>query len=393
MKTFQRTHPWISFKAGLSNAPPELWTMLGECQSKCEHVARVPLRPGTARSLFQLFLAKGALATTAIEGNTLSEDEVLQHIEGKLKLPPSRQYLSKEIDNIIKACGGIIEAITSENKPSLNVELVKAMNQQVLDGLGRDKGVVPGEIRSYSIGVGLYRGAPPEDCEYLLRKLCEWLNGEDFLPSSQEDMLLGHAILKAIIAHLYLAWIHPFGDGNGRTARLIEFLILFSAGVPAASAHLLSNHYNLTRTEYYRQLEQASISGGQIVPFVHYAVEGFRDGLVQQISIIWQQQWDITWRNYVHEFFKDKNSVSAVRRRHLVLDLSVMPDPVLFSELTKISPRIAEAYAKRTTKTLSRDVNFLRSNDLILKKGKGYVPNRELILSFLPSRAIVDGTA
>jgi hypothetical protein len=75
-----------------------------------------------------------------------------------------------------------------------------------------------------------------------------------------------YAILKAMVAHLYLAWTHPFGDGNGRTARLIEFHILLSAGVPSPAAHLFSNHYNQTRAEYYRQLDRASKSGGH--PFL-----------------------------------------------------------------------------------------------------------------------------
>lgn len=56
-----------------------------------------------------------------------------------------------------------------------------------------------------------------------------------------------YAIFKAVVAHLYLAWIHPVGDGNGRTARLVEFQILLSSGVPSPAAHLLSNHYNQTR--------------------------------------------------------------------------------------------------------------------------------------------------
>lgn len=52
--------------------------MLGEAASKCEHIAGVPLRPSVAQELHRLYLAKGALATTAIEGNTLTENEVLQ---------------------------------------------------------------------------------------------------------------------------------------------------------------------------------------------------------------------------------------------------------------------------------------------------------------------------
>src|SRR5690349_8362317 len=95
-RLFTRTHPWLTFSVTLKEARPALWLMLGECQSKCDHIARVPLRPNTAQELLRLYLAKGVLATTAIEGNTLSEEEVVRHLEGKLDLPPSRQYLATE---------------------------------------------------------------------------------------------------------------------------------------------------------------------------------------------------------------------------------------------------------------------------------------------------------
>ncbi len=57
-------------------------------------------------------------------------------------------------------------------------------------------------------------------------------------------------VLKAIVAHLYIAWIHPFGDGNGRTARMVEFKICLSSGIAVPAGHLLSNHYNETREAY-----------------------------------------------------------------------------------------------------------------------------------------------
>jgi hypothetical protein len=75
-KTYSETHPWLTFSVDLSKASPKLWIMLGECQSKCEYISRVPLRPDTARQLQRLYLAKGALSTTAIGGNTLNEEEV-----------------------------------------------------------------------------------------------------------------------------------------------------------------------------------------------------------------------------------------------------------------------------------------------------------------------------
>jgi hypothetical protein len=97
MHAFLNSHPWISFTFNLKEASPQLWMLLGEAASKCEHIAGVPLKPSTQEELHQLYLAKGVLATTAIEGNTLSEEQVLQLLEGNLKLPPSQQYLKQEI--------------------------------------------------------------------------------------------------------------------------------------------------------------------------------------------------------------------------------------------------------------------------------------------------------
>ncbi|MCY3923933.1 MAG: Fic family protein [bacterium] len=75
---------------------------------------------------------------------------------------------------------------------------------------------------------------------------------------------------------------HPFADGNGRTARLLEYAILARSGVvPFPAALLLSNHYNLTRDRYYRELEAADRSG-TITGFVQYAVQGLVNGLREQ---------------------------------------------------------------------------------------------------------------
>jgi len=384
MRSFERTHPWLKFSANLSSAPASFWILLGECQSKCAHIAGVPLRPATAQRMHEIYLAKGALATTAIEGNTLSEEEVLQHLKGKLKLPPSREYLTLEIDNIIEACNQLLGHVTSNRKIALDSDLIKKLNRSVLRGLILEEGIVPGQIRKLEVGVARYRAAPAADCEHLLDRLCGWLDGSDF--EAQPGMKISYAILKAVLAHLYLAWIHPFGDGNGRTARLVEFHILISSGVPAPAAHLLSNHYNLTRSEYYRQLDQASRSGGNVLPFLTYAIQGFLEGLQLQIDTIREQQWDIAWRNYVHETFEHRKSATAVRQRHLILDLSRQSEPVPLQKLTQISPRVAADYAGRTLKTVSRDINAILKTGLITREKAGFRARRELILAFLPPR-------
>jgi Fic family protein len=383
MRTFERTHPWISFQIDLRQASPFLWIGLGEAASKCEHLSRVLMRPETAERLHMLYLAKGVAATTAIEGNTLSEADVLRAVEGKLQVPPSQQYLKQEVDNIINACNMIGQQLMSGTLPDFSSDLIKRYNRLVLDKLPPGEGAVPGELRHHSVVVGqVYRGAPSEDCELLLDRLSTWLASSDFAPLVGREIV--YAIIKAVIAHLYLAWIHPFGDGNGRTARLLELHILLSAGVSSPAAHLLSNHYNLTRVEYYRQLDYASKSGGDILPFLTYAVAGFVDGLRSQLESVWQQQRDVFWRDYVHEKFKQKNSVSDIRQRHLAIDLGTKDDWVVVSELPNLSPRLAVAYTDKTTKTIHRDLNALVGYGLIERQGRKVRAQRTALLSFLP---------
>lgn len=385
-RSYLKTHPWIKFDADLRHAAPPFWVKLGECQSKCLHIAGVPLRPATAELLSRVYLAKGVLATTAIEGNTLSEEEVLQHLEGKLHLPASRQYLAQEIQNVIVGCNGIFRDLLERKDLTLTKKRIEDLNSIVLDKLTVEKEVIPGKVRHHEVGVSRDKCPSAADCDYLLDRLCEWMNGPQFAP--QPGMEIVTAILKAVLAHLYLAWIHPFGDGNGRTARLVEFQILISSGVPSPAVHLLSNHYNQTRTEYYRQLDHASRLGGDVLPFVTYAAQGFLEGLNSQIELIRSQQWDITWRNYVHEAFADKKSPGDARRRRLVLDLSRQREAVPFAKLAEISPRVAASYAKRSPITLVRDMNVLLKMGLVEKDKSGLLRARkEIILAFLPPRA------
>lgn len=388
-RSYLKSHPWLTFKVDMRRVPHNLWIMLGECQSKCAHIAGVPLQPDVATRLHSVFLAKGALATTAIEGNTLSEEDVVKHLAGELKLPPSREYLGQEVDNIIVACNSILNEIRNGGQPVLEFPRICELNRLVLEKLPLNEGVIPGTLRTFDVGVARYRGAPAQDCQYLLERLCEWLTGKEFQPGGGTDLVW--TMIKAMLSHLYLAWIHPFADGNGRTARLLELQILICSGVPTPAAHLMSNHYNQTRTEYYRQLDQASRSGGDVIPFLEYATQGLLDGLRSQLELIRRQQWDVAWEKHVHDAFKDKSGESHDRMRRLALDLSrQVEDRIPLSKLPEITPRMAKAYANRTRRTLLRDVNALERMGLVDINTDGVHARKELILAFLPMTAKSD---
>ncbi len=382
-RTYEQTRPWISFQVDLTKASYRLWMDLGAVQSKIEQVAHVLLPPKIAAELHALYLAKGVHGTTAIEGNSLTEAQVRDRIAHKTRLPQSTEYLGRDVDNIEAACGAIWDQVRSGKAGELTSERIRAFNKLVLSGLPLSDDIKPGEIRKYSVGVADYKAPPWEDTPYLLERLCQFLN-TDF-PCPHKELGTGFAVLRAIIAHLYIAWIHPFGDGNGRTARLLEFQILLSGSVPTIAAHLLSNFYNQTRDKYYLHLSAASRSMEGVLGFVHYAIQGLRDQLDEQIRHIREYQWEVVWRDYVYQTFRGQSGPAAHRRRLVALELP-RSCTVEISKLRRLTAEIAELYAGRTSKTVSRDINELIRMQLVLRRGKMIEPNAAILSQFLPNR-------
>ena len=379
-RPYERTHPWLTFQLDLRRLSHLDWLTLGRVAANCMHVAAAPLDPQVSEKIHQIYLAKGALATTAIEGNTLTEEEALAAVAGRLKLPPSRQYLEREVDNIVTACNELAAKLSTDGEIPITVDYLERMNRLVLDGLEVDDYVIPGRVRTGNVAVGRYRCAEGRDAGFLLRCLCNRLNK---LNASGMDEI-EFAIIKAVFAHIYFVWIHPFGDGNGRTGRLLEFAILLEAGLPQPVCHLLSNHYNMTRTRYYRELERASRAQKGIDGFIAYALHGLRDGLHEQIVMIRQRLWEVAWVHFVHEQFHAPRNDADRRRRTLALALASLTDSVTFNDLPNLTPDVARAYANRSRQTLIRDLQALQDRGLLTLEETAFRINRKHILAFLP---------
>lgn len=383
---YNESHPWIDFKLDLGRLDSRTWMLLGEAQSKCEHIAGVPLKPEVSRTLHLVYLSKGAHGTTSIEGNTLTEDEVLRRVDGDLALPVSRQYLGEEIDNMVALYNQIVRETLDGTPPDVSAGTLKDYHRTLFRGQPIKSDVVIGDFRDHSVGVMNYRGAPAEDCEYLISRLCEWVQTGFEPPKGREDLTFALNVLKAIMAHLYIAWIHPFGDGNGRISRLIEFQLLFQAGVPLPACHVLSDHYNRTREAYYAALDRTSKQDGfPVEVFIQYAMQGFVDELREQLQIVKKAQMEVTWENYVHEIFRDQDTPARRRQKHIALDLPV-DAPTPRAKIRGISPRVAEEYAGKTAKTVSRDLNALDDLGLITRRPAGISPRRSLTSAFLAAR-------
>jgi Fic family protein len=379
-------YEFISFEFTMSDLRPPVWLMLGEAMSKCQHLAGAPLKPQAAADLARIYLVRGVQATTAIEGNTLSETEVDDIIQtGTAHVSESREYLEREVRNIAECLHEIDVALERGLRLPIDVERLRYLNHKILDGIPDNPEVVPGQLRRHDVAVGAYR--PPHYTEVpgLAAQLVRWLENlrSSVSKNSRREDRFVSAVLAAILAHLYIAWIHPFTNGNGRLARLIEVQILSESGVvPIVATNLLSDHYNKTRNAYYLALDGAQ---RDVASFVNYALRGFVDELREQIDRVRTENVHIHWESYVYEAFRKKPSTLA-RDRQRDVALNLQPGVVYTPEqVTELTTGLAKKYATCGERIPARDMNDLARMGLAEKIGhRGYRVLREKIEAFIP---------
>ena len=145
------------------------------------------------------------------------------------------------------------------------------------------------------------------------------------------------------------------------------------------------SHYNDTREEYDRKLRQSSrVRNGELA-FIEYAVQGFVDSLDMEIASILKEQVNVTWENYVAEyFFSGKQTPAQNRRRELLLGISQYERPLSLNELRyRLPDKVLKQY-QGSVKMLSRDVNYLHQAGLIYALEDGYVAAKDKMRAFTP---------
>lgn len=116
----------------------------------------------------------------------------------------------------------------------------------------------------------IYTPPPPLDVPPLMAEFVSWLNQEEEV----------HPILVAGISQFQLAHIHPFLDGNGRTARLLSMLCMYRSGYDFKRLFTLSEYYNRDRSNYYRAIQSVRQNELDLTQWLEY----FTLGLKWQLS-------------------------------------------------------------------------------------------------------------
>lgn len=212
-------------------------------------IAIPPTHPGLRRMKKESYF-QHIHHTTAIEGNTFTLSQTRSIVETRVAIGGKSIIEHNEILGLDAALSYINSTLVQRIGAITKHDILE-IHRRVL---GFVDPVEAGSFRNTQVFVGDFIPPPAGDVPGLMDAFIEWLNGEEALGL--------HPIEHAALAHYRFVIIHPFYDGNGRTARLLMNLILMQAGYPPITILKEEKH------RYFRYLEQGN--DGDIRPFIRF---------------------------------------------------------------------------------------------------------------------------
>lgn len=240
-----------------------------------DYLRKKPLGGSTHPKVFfqlkHIFHTLESIGSARIEGNNTT---IAEYIETKLeesKIVPSG---IKEIQNIEKAMAFIEENV--KDYP-INKAFLSEMHKMIVDGLlpppNGEGDLTPGTYRKINLKINRSSHLPPDwlRVDDYMSELIDFVNRRD---SPKYDLL------KAAIAHHRFVWIHPFGNGNGRTVRLFTYAMLVKTGFNVNVGRIINPTavFCSNRNDYYNNLSQADtgIEAG-ILRWSEYVLKGLKE--------------------------------------------------------------------------------------------------------------------
>jgi len=231
----------------LTNKIVKLLTAIAEARAM---IGRAKLLPKQELRLRRQALIRMTHSSTSIEGNILNLHQVEAVVSHQKVDAPARDIY--EVENYLKALRYIDQVVKKRQK--ITERIVLKIHKLVTDK------TLPGEQSGYYRRVLVYvvrqRLGLPQEIMYtgpnakkvpkLMKELTGWIQ-----ESEKQDV---HPVIVAGIVHQEIAAIHPFSDGNGRTARALATLILYKRGYDFRHLFALEDYYNKDRPKYYKAI-------------------------------------------------------------------------------------------------------------------------------------------
>jgi Fic family protein len=341
---YEIPHNWIAYDAMAILQP------LMEAKAAILALTRIPYQRSWADELQYIQLKREVAGTSRIEGAEFTERE----LEAALRQTPEQLETRSQRQAATAVATYRWIAQLPGDQP-MNEMLIRTVHRRLITGCDDDH-CPPGQLRgrnqNVTFGTSRHRGVEGgNECAEALRQLVEAVR----TVFHKHDPLV-----QALALHYHLAALHPFLDGNGRTARAIEALMLQRVGLRDTLFIAMSNYYYEEKIAYLQALNDTRAAHHNLTPFLKFALKGIEIQCSRLFGEIRLQVAKALYRNTVTDLFGRLSSPRkrVMSARHVqLLNLLLDEDSLTLSDLTK---RTLHFYTvKNPMKALLRDLNYL----------------------------------
>ena len=336
---------WIQYD------PVKITSALTEAKAAVLSLKTIPYQKRWVETLQQIELKREVAGTSRIEGAEFTErelDAALRETPEQLRTRSQRQARAA-----VRAYRWIAEI--PADRP-VDETLIREIHRLIVTGADDDH-CEPGEPRgrdqNVTFGTPQHRGADGgEECQHCLSDLARALQHE----FSEHDPLI-----QALAAHYHLAAMHPFLDGNGRTARALEALLLQRAGLRDSSFIAMSNYYYDEKSSYLATLADTRRAQHDLTPFLNFALKGIALQCQRLLAEIQHEISKELFRNLMYDLFnllRTPRQRVIAQRQIVILKILLGVESIEWRELMK---QLMPTYRllKNDIKAMVRDVNNL----------------------------------
>lgn len=332
---------------------------IAKIEAAKEIIENAPLVPVWEAKFRQEALYRTVHHGTHIEGNPLNFTQAKQVLEGR-KIPARDRDVQEVINyrNVVR----FIDSIQSQQfktKKQISEQIVLTIHRLTTDkvlppdqaGLYRRAQVV---VKNSKTGQISFTPPSPEQIKKQVDDFLQWFN------SSQGQEV--HPVLKAGIVHYQFARIHPFVDGNGRTARALATLSLFIDDYDIKKFFSLEEFFDKDAKAYYRALQTVSDqkvrdeSERDLTPWLDYFTAGLAQELKQIKERVQKLSIDLKLKNQLGQ-------ISLSLRQSRLMEYIHDYGQITNQDWRRLLPDTSDD-------TILRDLKDLMEKNLIIKKGK-----------------------
>jgi Fic family protein len=259
---------------------------IGRIEASKEIIENAPLVPAYEAKFRQEAIIRTVHHGTHIEGNGLDTGEVAAVLEGQ-----EIEARDRDIQEVLNY-RQVLKYIEKKQKQLGEKDLL-AVHKLTVDkilkleqaGKYRETQVV---VKNSKTGEVSFKPPEAKDVPKMCRDFFVWLSSV-----KSEDY---HPVIAAGIVHYVLAFIHPFVDGNGRTARALATMVLFARGYDIKKFFSLEEYFDRNAKKYYATLQEVSnqkadLAEKDLTVWLEYFCEGLAEELarikerVQKLSL------------------------------------------------------------------------------------------------------------